>query len=148
MFTEFAFLTDTWRIIFQTIAYGSIALIYMLVALFFVRKSSKLLKDKQMWNSIVKWTFLACTIIFIISEVYCLTVIFVRKANVYNICLSFTDLLMQCNSTLAVGVFGGLSIFTGLRLGEQMAEDTLMAYKYHLKSKRRQILIMVAFITG
>ena len=138
MFVNFAFLTDTAHIIGLTIVQGMTSMIYLLTAYYFMRKSSRVLKNKQRWNIVLKRTMVACCVIFVISEVYSLVLVFWKKATVYDFCYGFTDILMQSNCALAVAAFVVLTMFTTNRINEQMETDTMLVKNYHQKSKRRQ----------
>ena len=77
MFFHYALATEEIRIVVLLLEVGMRGMIYYLVALFFLKRSAKLLRNKKRWSSIMNKLLVGILIIYFATAVYCLAKVFV-----------------------------------------------------------------------
>lgn len=96
MLINFAFAktSHSFRVMLQTVEEGTRGVIFFLVAMYFLKKSSKILKNKQRWAKATNWFLLVVLCIFVGIEIVCGVTIYKFDRTDYNACKGLTDLLM------------------------------------------------------
>lgn len=70
IFCHYAFATEVARIFLQTFEEGCRSLVFFLMMNFFIKMSSKLLKNKQKWLTIYKTLWRVALLLFIGVELF------------------------------------------------------------------------------
>jgi hypothetical protein len=81
-------------VLLETLNEGVRGLVLFLVAMFFLKKSSKILKDRHMWGRITNYYIGVVFIIFVGVEVICGLYVYAANRNEFNACLYPTDLML------------------------------------------------------
>lgn len=86
MFILFGFLQKSARIFTLTLIQGFIGMIYLEVGWYFLKKASRVLKNKRWWYQILKRVMIAMITIFLAIEIYCIVEVAKKHVTAFNIC--------------------------------------------------------------
>ena len=94
MLIDFAFLdaSNPTRVLMQTFEEGIRGVVLFLVAMFFLKKSSKILLNKQRWSKITNIFVLVILLIFVVIEFICGFTVYVQDRTDYDACTGSVDL--------------------------------------------------------
>lgn len=115
MLILFGFLSNSARIFTLTLIQGTIGMIYLEVGWYFLKKSSRVLKNKKRWYQVLRRVMIAMIIIFVATEIYCIVEVIEKHVTELTICSGLTDVLMQSYCSLAVACFCVMTYFTRKR---------------------------------
>jgi len=77
LFVHYALATEEIRIVVLLLEVGIRGMIYYLVALFFLKRSAKLLRNKKTWANIMNKLLIGILIIYFATAIFCLAKVFV-----------------------------------------------------------------------
>ena len=125
IFSHYAFATEVARIFLQTFEEGFRSLVFFLMMNFFIKMSSKLLKNRQRWLTVYKTLWRVALILFIVVELF--VIIEVAKDRIIDttLCNNSTYLFMQLSNTLLQVAFVILGFFINKRVQEQNEAENL-----------------------
>lgn len=63
--------------------------------MYFLKRSSRILKNKHKWTKYTNWFILIVLVIFVAIEIVCAITVYQNNVNDYTACLGWTDLLLQ-----------------------------------------------------
>lgn len=84
-----------FRVLLETIEEGTRGVILFLVAFYFLKKSSKILLNKQRWATITNIWLCIVLGIFVGVEVVCGFYVYLQDRTDYDACLYLSDLMLQ-----------------------------------------------------
>ena len=122
MIFTFSFIDATlpFRVLLETLNEGVRGLILFLVAMYFLKKSSKILKDRHMWGRITNYYIGVVFITFVAVEVICGIYVYAADRTEFNSCCYLTDLMLQVDMVLVLTLFFVMAIFISRRIKEQV----------------------------
>ena len=103
-----------------------------------MKKSSRILKNKQAWHKTIKQVMLIMIVLFILTEAYCIVEVLKKGLTSGTLCQGLTDILMQTYCSLAVSCFCVLTYFITRRINEhgEMVNEYSIAKVSQIKAKR------------
>ena len=118
-FIHYSIASVETRVIFLILEMGVRGLIYYLVALFFLKRSSKLLQNKQRWANVMNKLLIVVLLVYLITACYCLSLVFAENITEERLCDGYIDILMQSDCFLVIVVFVVMGGFINKRITEQ-----------------------------
>ncbi len=118
-FFHYAIAGDEIRIVFLILEMGVRGFIYYLVALFFLKRKAKLLKNKKRWASLMNKLLIVVLMIYIATACFSLYIVFADEITEQRLCNGYVDILMQSDCFLVIIVFIILGAFITKRISEQ-----------------------------
>jgi len=106
------------RVILLLLEMGIRGILYYLVALFFLKRSSKLLANKRRWANLMNKLLIVVFGVYIVTACYCLSLVFAKKITEDRLCDGYIDILMQSDCFLVIIVFLIMSAFITKRITE------------------------------
>lgn len=96
MFINFAFVkaSSSTRVLLQTFEDFIRGVIFFLVAMYFLKRSSRILNDKKKWTKLTNWFILIVLVLFVVIEIVCAVSVYSNDVNDYTACLGWTDLFL------------------------------------------------------
>ncbi len=86
---------DSFRVLLQTIEVATRGVVFFLVAMYFLKRSSRILLNKQRWTTATNWMLIVVILIFVIIEIVCGVTVYANGVTDYTVCRGLTDLFLQ-----------------------------------------------------
>ena len=142
MFINFAFANQdsSFRVLLQTFEELTRGVAFFLVAMYFLKKCSKILNNKGRWVSISNIMVGLFFLFFVVTEIGCGIAVSANHINDFTACSNFTNLFLQCDQTLVLVFFFSMAVFITKRIKEQRmisVEQNLNArHRAQIKSQK------------
>ena len=101
---------------------------------FFIKMSSKLLRQKQKWLTIYKTLWRVALLIFIVVEIVVLIKVAKDQITEVTICDNSTYLFLQLSNSLLLVAFGILGFFINKRVDEQKEAESQYEIAFRQKT--------------
>ena len=120
MWINFAFAKQfyTFRVVLQTFEQGMRGICFFLVAMYFFKKSSKILNNKHRWIKITN-VMILCVLIIFVTEAICGLTLGSKPISDITECRGPTNVLLQFDQVLVLGFFIVLAYYISTRISEQ-----------------------------
>lgn len=110
---------SSFRVLLQTVEIATRGVVFFLVAMYFLKRSSRILLHKQKWTTATNWMLVVVILIFVVIEIVCGVTVYTKDRNDYNVCSGLTDLFLQLDQSLVLVFFIVLAYFISIRIKEQ-----------------------------
>lgn len=148
IFFHYAFATQVTRIFLQTFEEGCRTLVFFLMMNFFIKMTSKLLKNRKRWLTIFRVLWNLALLMFIIVELYVIIAVARQQLTDDKLCRTSTYLVLQIGNSILTVAFIILGYFIDKRVQEQKeAENQFeIAFRQETQSKALGNLKMIIFV--
>lgn len=86
---------DSFRVLLQTGEEATRGVIFFLVAMYFLKRSSRILLNKQRWTTATNYMLIVVLLIFVVVEIICGVTVYANDVTDYTVCRGLTDLFLQ-----------------------------------------------------
>lgn len=92
--------------------------LFYLIALFYLRQTYKILKNKNRWTSIMNKLLVLMLLVFVVTGGYCILLVMKKKLSEVTLCNSYIDVVIQSDISFVLIVFTFLGAYISRRIYE------------------------------